>query len=361
MSTNLNASFPPRTSRRIVRRRILKDLAREAVRRLTCLVAPAGYGKTSVAAQRLERLLAENLRAHWLSISAQDADPAQFLISMLAALEPSHGARGDLGSLSVSVLTNMLQARIRALRAPLVLFLDDYHLAQSPVADAVIAELLGHPAYQNLRLVLISRTPPRLPLSALRLADELRQIGLADLQFTRNEALDFLGEAASGLSVEQVETVLHRAEGWPVALQMVRVLARESSGGANRASSALDLSVRDVDMGRFLSEQVVSSLPPDLRQMLLNTAVLPELSAELVVAVTGETAHTICSTNWAIMPCPWRLWMRPAIGCACIRFFANFWPKPVCAMALTRPRCCAGPCNGSRIMGISTVLWHMRR
>jgi LuxR family maltose regulon positive regulatory protein len=288
-------SFPPRASQKVVRRALLRELARGPIRRLTTIVAAPGYGKTSLAGQWFERLSADGVRAQWLSLSSEENEPSLFLISFLASLSPTaaHGEQrraqgrpGDLGSLSVATLVAMVQARVKALRAPLVLFLDDYHLGQSTTANGLIAALLASPKCEYLRLVVISRTPPRLPLSSLRLADDLRQIGPAELRFSNLEAVEFLADAAARLSAEQFETLMQRAEGWPVALQMVRVLVRENAG----AAAALAVLGHDPDMGRFLSEQVVSSLPPDVQRFLFQTAVLPELSPDLAVAVTGDAS-----------------------------------------------------------------------
>jgi LuxR family transcriptional regulator, maltose regulon positive regulatory protein len=286
---------PPRASQTVVRRGLFRDLDRARPRRLTTIVAAPGYGKTSVAGQWHERLVTDGERALWLSLSPEDADPVQFLISLLASFgqlpssageSRTKGGAGDLGSLSVATLTTMVQARVRAFRTPLVLFLDDYHLGASPTADGLIATLLGSPLYDRLRLVIISRTLPRLPLSSLRLANELRQIGPAELRFSHAETVEFLGDAASRLSAEQIDTLMRRAEGWPVALQMVRVLVRESDG----AVATLEVLGRDPDMGRFLSEQVVSSLPAHVQDFLFHTAALPELSPDLAVAVTDSPA-----------------------------------------------------------------------
>ncbi len=292
-------NLPPRASQKVVRRALLRELTREPVRRLTAIVAAPGYGKTSLAGQWFERLSADGVRTHWLSLSPEQNEPALFLIGFLASLGPTtahgeggrtQGRSGDLGSLSVATLVAMVKARVKALRAPLVLFLDDYHLGQSTTADGLIAALLASPVCKNLRLVIISRTPPRLPLSALRLAEDLRQIGPTDLRFSQHEAIEFLADAAARLSAEQIETLMQRAEGWPVALQMVRVLLRENAG----AAGALAVLGHDPDMGRFLSEQVVSSLPAEVQWFLFQTAALPELSPELAVAVTREaSAHRL--------------------------------------------------------------------
>ncbi|MCC6305450.1 MAG: AAA family ATPase [Rhodobacteraceae bacterium] len=304
-STALTAphATPPRGPRRVTRQALLRDLGRGQPRRLTLIVAPPGYGKTSLAAQWFEKLRAEETRAVWLALEGRHADPAQFLTALLAALraagEGGAGRAGDLATLPLGSLAAMVQARVRGLRGPLALFLDDYHLARSPTADGLLAALLGSPHHDRLRLVIVARSAPALPLSALRLAEELRQIGAGELRFSAGEALEFLGDAAARLSPRQIERLMQEAEGWPVALQLVRILVRENA----EAAATLEGLGRHPDMGRFLSEQVVSSLRPGLRRFLLATAALPELSSALVEAVTGEAesrAHFAALSDHAL-------------------------------------------------------------
>jgi len=272
---------------------MLRDFARAPIKRLTLIIAPPGYGKTSLAGQWFDSLNREGMQTKWLALSSEDEDPARFFVSIADALGPTRTVQSkggvndqgsDFGSLSIATLVGMIRTRVSSLRSPLVLFLDDFHLARTPSAEGLLAELLSAPQYRKLRLVLISRTAPRLPLSELRLADNLCQIGPAELRFSRIEAIEFLGEVAAQLDQAQLSDLLQRAEGWPVALQMVRVLIRENP----QAAATLSQLGHDPDMGRFLSEQVVSSLPDRVQDFLLMTAALPEFSADLVVAACDD-------------------------------------------------------------------------
>ena len=280
-------SQPPRAVRQVLRRSLLAGLNGVGLRRLSVIAAPPGYGKTSLAGQWFAKSNAGGARARWISLSAEDGNLSHFMLSILTELDRAAGRperMSDIATLSEAGLIGLVQTRFRNLRAALVLFLDDYHLAQSDAADKVMGGFLSDPGCAQLKLVLISRTLPHFPVSALRIAEEYRQIGIAELRFSKAEADEFLCDATSLVSPEQMERLTARAEGWPVALQMVRVLARENAA----AAEMLGKIGRDTDMGRFLSEQVVSALPPEIRQFLLETAALPEVSADLAMAVTGR-------------------------------------------------------------------------
>ena len=280
---------PPDSGRQVFRRRLLLQLQQGPQRRLTTIVAPPGYGKTSTASQWFKTLADGNARTLWISLEAEDRDQAHFLTQLLAGLDRAM-KRGtetsDIGSLPVSALRGVLLTRVKELKEPLVLFLDDYHLAQTDPTEALMAKLLSDRDAERLKLVLISRTQPRFPISALRINGELRRVDVDDLRFSQLEAQEFFGDSAVKLSSEQIERLTGRSEGWAVALQMMRVLINEDASGAEILSA---LGGGDADMGRYLSEQVVSSLPRVVRQFLLETAALPAVSAELAVATSGHT------------------------------------------------------------------------
>lgn len=284
-----NRFAPPISGHRPIRRRgLLQMLQRSGPRRLTTVVASAGYGKTSLGQQWFEALSGRGTACLWVALEQEHADQKQFLVTLLEALEqvlPEDSRGLDAGSLPVASMLSILGTRLKRITRPLVLFLDDYHLAQNDATEALMAKLLADRSLDHLKLVLMSRSPPRFPLSQLRLHGELKQITVADLGFSSDEAQEFFAERSLGLTAAQVEELNRRTEGWAVALQMVRLLVSEQPQ-ADAVLSSFDGS--NAEMGNYLSEQVFQQLPADIQHFLLQTAALPAFSRELVTAIIDE-------------------------------------------------------------------------
>lgn len=284
-----NRFAPPIGGQRPVRRRsLLLQLEQAGRRRLTTIVAPAGYGKTSLAAQWYEAMRAAGEHVAWIGLEAEHSNQGQFILVLLDALgglAPREEASLDMANMPAASLLAMLATRLRRFTTPLVLFLDDYHFAQTDATESVMARLLADGSLAHLRFVLVSRSMPRFPVSALRLNNDLKQIGVSDLAFSDTEAEEFFAGNATGLTMEQVGTLNRRTEGWAVALQMVRVLVSDN------VSADIILSYFEAgtaEMGNYLSEQVFANLPAPIRRLLIETAALPAFNRDLVAVVSAE-------------------------------------------------------------------------
>jgi LuxR family maltose regulon positive regulatory protein len=288
MVTHQNRFQPPVNGGQHIRRRnLLQQLQRFGPRRLTTIVAPAGYGKTSFAAQWYDLLKNQGGTLVWLPLEVDDCDQSRFLVALLEALQdlqPGDSRGLDASSMPVATLLSVLVTRLRRVETPLTLFLDDYHFAQTDATESLLAKLLAARDLAHVKFVLISRSVPRFPISALRLNGELRQIGVADLSFSDSEAQEFFAGRAEKLTREQIGELNKRTEGWAVALQMVRVLVAESNDSASILES---FDGSNTEMARYLSEQVFSSLPSDIQHFLIETASLPAISRALATAICG--------------------------------------------------------------------------
>lgn len=284
---------PPAGGQHIVpRRALLETLEKTGPRRLTVIQAPAGYGKTSLGAQWHEVLRRNGYPVTWIAFDPEHREQSQFILAILDAVVPlaPDGGALDASSLASSSLLAILATRLRKLDRPVVLFLDDYHFAQNDATESVVARLLADRSLAHVKFVLMSRSLPGFPISALRVSGELRLIGTDDLGFTDEEATEFFGGSAASLSGEQIRSLNRRTEGWAVALQMVRLLVDDKGSGDAIPAS---YSGANTEMGAYLSEQVFSNLPASTQRFLTLTACLPAFSRELVEAVfpgeeTGE-------------------------------------------------------------------------
>ena len=289
MVTHQSRFQPPVNGGQHIRRRnLLQQLQRLGPRRLTTIIAPAGYGKTSFAAQWYDLMRNHAGKLVWLPLEADDCDQSHFLVALLEALEelqPGEGRGLDASSMSVATLLSVLVTRLRRIDTPVTLFLDDYHFAQTDATESLLAKLLAAKDLAHVKFVLISRSAPRFPLSALRLNGELKQIGVTDLSFSDTEAQEFFVGRSEKLTREQIGELNKRTEGWAVALQMVRVLVAESGHSASILES---FDGSNIEMARYLSEQVFSSLPSDIQHFLVETASLPAISRTLAAAISAS-------------------------------------------------------------------------
>ena len=230
--------FRPTLRQHTVARKRLHDMLRlGATLPLTLVVAPAGWGKSTLVAEWLAR---DEVTAGWVSLDGGDSDPMCFWRYLLLAADQAGSAAGAvalrrLDAAGADVLRDVLPAFVNALvtaDAPLVLVLDDYHLVTSAQVHASVATLLDHGPPQ-LHLVLITRADPELPLSRLRVHGDLAELRAEDLRFSTAEALDFFsGRPGPQLSEHDVLRLLARTEGWAAGLQPASLRLRDQADPA---------------------------------------------------------------------------------------------------------------------------------
>jgi LuxR family maltose regulon positive regulatory protein len=275
----------------INRQELIDHLDGALTRNLTLVSAPAGFGKTtllSIWAQQKEQPVS------WLSLDTEDNDLVVFLQYLIAALQT---ISPDVGGTSISLLQSSqppsivvtLSALINDLSLipqDFILILDDYHLIEQAKNHAAIIYLLDH-LPPRMHLVIISRSDPPLPLSRLRVRDQLLEIRQADLRMTQKETNQFLNQSMRlDLSQEQVAALESRTEGWIAGLQLAALSLREKEDKDAFLGSFSGSHRFIID---YLADEVFSQLPPDLRSFLTKTAILDRFTPQLCDLVTGRS------------------------------------------------------------------------
>jgi LuxR family maltose regulon positive regulatory protein len=262
---------PPRPPGDAVSRPRLLERLDEGDGLLTVVVAPAGFGKTT--------LLAEWASARpgvaWLSLDAADADPAALWAHVAAALR--RWASGDDEDGEDVEPTPVAVAQLAELLAPAALVLDGYERIVGSAADASLWELAQEcPSFQ---LVVSGRSEPSLPLAAPRARGGLLELRTADLRLTDVEASAFVERLAGGaLPPASTAELVARCDGWAAAL---RLAVRES------VESGWKAQLRDLVVGEILAGR------DEERVFLTRTSILGELSGPLcdaVLAADGSEA-----------------------------------------------------------------------
>jgi len=277
----------------LVRDLPLAQLTDAETRALAVVVAPAGFGKTTLLAQWRKRLVAAGKHVAWLSLEESDGRESRFIAALVAALCHAGCAIGrdalvvyeqqnrtDAGERFVLDLVN----EMCELTTPLHLVLDDFHLLAGPVVPALVQLLIAR-APAQLHLVIASRAMPAFPLATLHLRDRVAVFGADELRFNVEEARSFLAERVTAkLEAATLRTLYELTEGWPGGLQLVAL-------ALNRARDP-EVYVRTLreggrDIGDFLAAEVLARLPADLQSFLIKTSLLPRFSASLASYVSG--------------------------------------------------------------------------
>jgi LuxR family maltose regulon positive regulatory protein len=196
--------IPSPGSRVVIRPRLIERLNEGRESRLTLISAPAGFGKTTLAA---EWIAVCGQPAAWLSLDEGESDVTRFLLYLIAALQTIDAKIGkDLSAAlgapqppsTESTLTTLLN-EIADLPESFVLVLDDYHLVDAAAVDQALALLLDR-LPPRMRVVIATREDPNLPLARWRARGQLAELRAADLRFDASEAGGFL-RASMGLTL----------------------------------------------------------------------------------------------------------------------------------------------------------------
>lgn len=269
---------------------------------LTLLSAPAGYGKTTLLAS-LPPVFPDKTIA-WISLDEEDHDPVRFLCVLVAALKrltPDFGdtilpllANPESPSADMRRIMGMMINEIAESLPELWLILDDLHLITDPSIYSTLDYLLERIPAQ-MRLIVATRQDPPLSLARLRARGQLAELRVADLRFTTYEAGLFLNEKQRlDLSVDDLDTLQSRAEGWAAGLRLLAGSLDHIPSASERAAFIRDLALTDRCVFDFLADEVLKRQDPETRAFLLDTSILPELTPSLCNALTGRNdAQTV--------------------------------------------------------------------
>jgi LuxR family transcriptional regulator, maltose regulon positive regulatory protein len=241
---------------------------------VAAILAPPGYGKTTLLAQWAER----DPRAFgWLTIDRRDNDPAVLYRSLAAILDRT---------------------------GPAVVVLDDVHLLRNLNCLDAVARLVDH-LPEGSQLAIAGRGEPPLPLARLRAEGRMVELGPEDLAMDEGEASSLLEFGDIDPAKVDVAELVRRTEGWPVALHI-----------AVRAAQAVALAGDDRILVDYLQFELLSHLPERLVTFLTRCSVLDRMSGPLcdaVLATTGSADLLESLTRSSLLTMPLdrrRQWYR---------------------------------------------------
>lgn len=250
------------------RRERLLDVALR--RRCTVLAAPAGHGKTCLAAQVAEATPGPTA---WFAIDELDRDVASVVAQVLGAV--SQGWPDLVGAtqevLDDDVALSLLATALETLAGPGCVVLDDVHQLPPSLADAVV-DVVRQTLPPECRLVVCTRGAVPETLVKAEAAGTAVTFGPGDLVFIAAEC----AEARGGSSVEG-QALFDRTGGWPLAVAL--------SGGTDPSSGLRHAEV--------LAEIALAEVPASARHVLVALARLPRFPAALLGLLEEEPRRAV--------------------------------------------------------------------
>ncbi len=285
MSELPKPTFRPR--RLLERPRLIRALDRSRSR-VRMLVAPPGYGKTTLA----EQWAGQARRVAWIRARRSSADVAVLARQMAAAAaEILPGCDRRLGdrlnatpdpSAEMHVLVDLLSEDMASWPEDAWIAVDDYqHIAESEVAEGFLEGIVQQSPVQ---ILISTRDRPTWVSTRSVLYGDVLEIGQSMLAMSEEEAEDLLSGAREGMSAG----LLALAGGWPAVIGLASLTTTDTP----LPEEGLDLPEQ---LYEFFADEVYRGLEPGVRLDLGLLATAPSLDRELAVELLGaERAERVC-------------------------------------------------------------------
>jgi len=284
--------LPVSTKPLVDRARLIDVLRAGPPKKLTVIHGPTGFGKSTLAAQWAKLLSAEGVAVAWLTVDHDDNNVVWFLSHLIEAIRAVTPALAtELGEVLQEhddeaeryVLTSLIN-EIHETGTRMTLVIDDWQRVTDPATIGALLYLLVY-ASDDLNVVVTSRSQSGLPMSRMRMQDQLLEIDATALRFDVAESKNFLVDL-SGLDLDHadVEELTAKTDGWVAALQLASLSLR----GRDDPVQLIDtMTGRHHAISEFLAENVLDTLEPSMLDFLLATSITERICGDLASALSG--------------------------------------------------------------------------
>jgi ATP/maltotriose-dependent transcriptional regulator MalT/DNA-binding SARP family transcriptional activator len=277
--------YPPRLPEIVARERLLKELEKARSAKLAAIVAGAGYGKSTLAAEFLCGLGCPFV---WYQLEDTDSDLSEFLSYLVVGLRgihPEFGDRtlshmasaGNVREQSRAILSTFIGELDALIDEELFIALDDFHTVSNsaPIKEAMDF-LLGH-MLPNLHFLILSRAETGLTLTRLRASRELLELKEFDLCFTPQETTSLFGDIfGMRLSEQDIMALSESTEGWISGLVLFYLTLKGRTDVS--ISSAIKELGPPATVYDYLSKAVFENQSETLRDFLARTSILSRMN-----------------------------------------------------------------------------------
>jgi len=271
---------PPPARAGLVRRLdLLETMHPTRLPAVVTIVAPPGYGKTTLLSQWAED------RADpvaWLNADATDNDPAALLVHLATAIDRVQPIDPAVFDALVAPEPSPLKVRrllvaLDAMPQRMAVVIDHAEAIDNAECREVLQEL-ARSMPGGAHLVLASRHEPPIPSARLRAEARLLEIGADQLALDTADAAMVFCEAGLQVPDEELALVVERTEGWPVGLYLAALAMRNGASAADEASL---VSGTDRYLADYLRSEILDHASLTDASFLTRSSILDEMNGAL--------------------------------------------------------------------------------
>ncbi len=278
------AGIPDLPRQFLSRPRLLERLDGDRQCSLALVSAPAGTGKTTLVADWVTARGSDN--TEWITFDRDEPFWPGFTGCLVRLGVPVTATSLPTGDVPLDpTVRHALASAVASQDKRLTVVVDGYEVDSADVA-ADLDFLLRHTG-RRLRLVLLTRADPVLPLYRYRLDETMTEVRMADLAFTDAEAKGLLEQMGVGLTSESTAILNARTKGWVTGLRLAgRMLAERGD-----PDSAVEEVGGDTgSIAEYLLGEVLAVHPPEIRELLMATSIPDTIQPGLAEALAGRSA-----------------------------------------------------------------------
>jgi len=284
----------PHCSQKIIRRERLIDLLHDNVETsVQVLVAPAGYGKTTLLAEFIQDL---NAPVCWYSLEAADEDPRILLEGILSSISSRFPGFGQLSLTRLNNTNDLMKDAVQVVNTVaaeirseitdfFIIVLDDFHFIHDNRSANNLLNLFIERLPENCHVIISSRAPVELPVVLKNLLQHpSAMITGSQLGLTSTETKDLVTlRYGINLSVQDADKLTQHTGGW-----MLGVLSSVHSLNKNKNSKLNGFSQDEIYS--YLTTEVFEKQPIVVQAFLLASSTLDDLTPEFCDQLLSTTS-----------------------------------------------------------------------
>ena len=280
----LSRTLAPSLPNNLITRKHLFKLLSEKRPGATLIIAPAGYGKTTLVAEWVKQCTSKVI---WTQMNSKDSliQLAQHMIQSVRNVVPDFAPwANSLGDINIEDIVRTTANGIYEQKENFIWVLDSAEELDTQSSE--IRRVFIESVPENVHIVLISRKPPDTSYSRFAKLGNLNLVTPDDLLFSSQETASIAELAGLDMTNLNVQTTLDAAKGWPAAVQL---LIRKLQKGINEVSIP-DETANKADPLNYLSEEILKSLRPEELETLTNLSIVEEFDSEIAQIIIGALA-----------------------------------------------------------------------